>query len=94
MMEALRASAVPHPGKNILHGKVCFVNPYSGKGMDKTDCSVFQRCAGVASLFPKALLVIHLADLVIQLVQQSKHVRWQLFVRRARPVFHNTHARR
>jgi hypothetical protein len=32
-MEALRASAVPHPGKNILQLEVQIVNPYSGKGM-------------------------------------------------------------
>jgi hypothetical protein len=31
--DALRATAVPLPGKNILHKKVQNVNPYSGKGM-------------------------------------------------------------
>jgi hypothetical protein len=31
-MVALRAPAVPLPGKNILHQKVIYVNPYSSKG--------------------------------------------------------------
>jgi len=30
---ALRATAVPHPGKKILQRKVHSVNPYSRKGM-------------------------------------------------------------
>jgi len=45
-MVALRASAVPHPGKNILHAKVRFVNPYSGKGMTKRTFTCFRVAPG------------------------------------------------
>lgn len=44
--------AVPLPDKNILHTKVRFVNPYSGKGVSKTDFRLFHVVVGEATLFP------------------------------------------
>jgi len=67
-MVALRASAVPLPGKNSLQPEVRFVNPYSGKGMNKSDFWLFHVSAGEAALLPKNLILVRLADLVIQLV--------------------------
>jgi hypothetical protein len=51
--EALRASAVPLPGKKILQREDPFVNTYSGKCMTKGSSHCFNSLAGKLRYFHK-----------------------------------------
>jgi len=53
-MEALRATAVPLPGKVILHGKVPSVNPYKNKGMTEGTLLCLINLAGELRYFQRA----------------------------------------
>jgi len=53
IMEPLRGTGVPLPGKKILTRKVRFVNPYRHKGMNKPDCSRSTSVAGELRYFHK-----------------------------------------
>ena len=46
IMEPLRGTGVPLPGKKILTRKVRIVNPYRHKGMNNPDVSRFTSVAG------------------------------------------------
>jgi len=53
-MVALRASAVPLPGKKILQHKVGFVNPYRHKGMTKPTLCCLNLSPGELRYFHRA----------------------------------------